>query len=119
MAGTEVEEVVPELDHRRIERARRPLEIPVPPLGVLHHQPQAGHAMGGEIRHVALDTGQIPAAEKPLQIHPGDGVVLTDRSPALATVGLEVRGSGGDLDPGKLGRRGLGAADTAHTAWRS
>jgi hypothetical protein len=99
------EKVVPELDHARGKAAGRALDPAVLDLHVFEHQPQAGHAVAGEPVEVSFDTREVPAAEQPVQLDPGNGVVLADRRPGLAALRHEVGRARRDLDPRQPRRR--------------
>jgi len=101
----EGEEVVPVTDHVGRPAAGGGFEVAVTDLGVLEHEAHAGDAVGGEVREVALDGGDVFAAEEGVELAPADGVVLADGVPGLAVFGLEVGdvGDGGDPGEGLLG----------------
>ena len=100
----QADQIVEHLHHRRHEAADRALQERGVVLAVLQHQPEHRNARCPERGQVPLDRAQVAAATQPLELGPGQRVVLADGCPGLACLVHEVRGTLGHPDPGQPGR---------------
>ena len=89
-ALAELKKIVPELHHAWHKGADGALDVAVPHLSVLQHQPQACDAMLLQVTQVCLDGWQVPPLKEPFQLNPADCIVLTNRGPGLTRLCDEV-----------------------------
>ena len=97
----EREQVVPELHHVGRVAAGRVFQVPVADLGIFHHQPQHGHAVGLEHGEVPVDGRDVAPSEQGIELDPADRVVLADRVPIGPALLDEIGRPRGHADPGQ------------------